>query len=235
MILLSSFLFSICLVRAEGVESIHQNNKGVEAFMDDRKKEAFETFSGAIVMEPESAILNYNLGLAFEANEEFDKAFQSYLKAAEIVAAQKSDPELRFQSFFNAARIKGEKEEIDEALRLYQEALAIHPDSQEAKTNIELLFKGGQGKGGKGKNGNNKDPGKDEKSEGDQQDQKNQNQQDQSRDREPNKPKPKQFKSEELSNQDVGKILNELRRQEEQIRAKFNDKRTRETPVDKDW
>ena len=49
------------------------------------------------------------------------------------------------------------------------------------------------------------------------------------------KPQPKKFKSEELSEGDVKKILQELKQQEQKIRAEFNRKEVKEQPRDKDW
>ncbi|RYZ86954.1 MAG: hypothetical protein EOP06_13550 [Proteobacteria bacterium] len=49
------------------------------------------------------------------------------------------------------------------------------------------------------------------------------------------KPQPKKFDSKELNEGDVKKILQELKQQEQKIRAEFNRKEAKEQPRDKDW
>ncbi|MGZ5280485.1 MAG: tetratricopeptide repeat protein, partial [Pseudobdellovibrionaceae bacterium] len=50
-----------------------------------------------------------------------------------------------------------------------------------------------------------------------------------------NKPQPQKFKSGELTQGDVNKILGEIKQQEQKIRAEFNKKETKDEPRDKDW
>lgn len=212
-------------VWAASLDTILENNKGVKALQEEKNREAFTIFSEAIVNHPEEAVLSYNLGLTFLANEEWDKALQAFSTAATTA----EDPALKFQSHFNAGVAAGAAKQIEVALSHYQEALEIDPNSQEVKTNIELLL---QNQGGGGSGGGDSDK-KEQKEDGDGQDE---NQQPQPQEQKPKeKPKPKPFKSEELSPQDAKKILDELRRQEEQIRAKFNNQRRKEQPVEKDW
>ena len=45
----------------------------------------------------------------------------------------------------------------------------------------------------------------------------------------------KKFKSENLSKEDVRRILNELKNQEQKIRQKINRKKIKEQPRDKQW
>ena len=51
----------------------------------------------------------------------------------------------------------------------------------------------------------------------------------------PQKPKPQPFKGENLSPTDVKKIMEELDRQEQRVRAEFSRKQQKEKPLEKDW
>jgi Ca-activated chloride channel family protein len=216
-------------VFAGPIDTVIKNKNALSDIEKGHFADANKTLSDAVVDNPKEAVLFYNLGVTYEENEEKDKAIQSYLASARLA----KDPDLQFSAYFNAARILGDMKQIEPAIAVYQKALEIHPESVEAKTNIELLFQGGGG-GGKGKNKDDKDKKEGEGENKDQSDQ--QNDQPKPSDQKKNeKPKPRPFDSKELSPQDAKKILDELKRQEEQVRAKFNEKRHRDTPVEKDW
>lgn len=228
-IILTLFSFSPDLLAspASQLDTIFKNNKAVKQMVEERHQEAFNILSQALVDAPGEAALSYNLGLTFESNEEKEKA----LKAYAIAAKQSGDPELKFSALFNAARMAGDLKQLDLAVSLYQQALDIKPDSVETKNNIELLFQASSGGGGG--ESDKKEKEKNEKGDNKKEQEPNQNQ---DRKNEPDKkPTPKPFQSKELSQQDVNKILDELRRQEENIRAKFNEKNRKESPVEKDW
>lgn len=210
---------------------ISRNNEAAESLKQKQSYQAYKDLTDLMSEAPFQPEVRMNLGLAFEMNEEFDKAIKEYL----LVASSALDPSIKFQAFFNAARLFGEKKKIPDALQYYQEALKIDPSSAEVKTNIELLFAQGGG-GGEG------DQQKDQKD--DKKDQKQDGKGDQEKDNPPPKPDdgkkkgknpPPRFKSEELSEQDVKNILEELKRQEQKNRAKMMDQSPKENSNGPDW
>ena len=213
-------------VFAENPSVVYKNNKAVDMFTDEKIVESKIQLEKEVVSYPKAPALHYNLGVVHENSKEPEKAIQEYLSTARI----SEDQDLKFQSLFNAARISGEQKNIPNALKYYQAALEIRPESQEVKNNIELLFQGNGGGGGDSE----KEQKSDQQKKDDKKDQKNPQPQDQKQDQN-KKQAPKPFKSEELSDQDVRRILDELKRQEEQIRAKMNNQKSKETPNGKDW
>ena len=185
--------------------------------------EAYRHLLGAIEQENFDSRLYLNLGLALEFNGDLDKSFLAYESAKKYSGG---DSRINFLSLYNAARIQGQQGKVDEALRLYQGALEIQPDSIEVKTNIELLTAmkqgGGQGQGGQGDEGdkNPQEPNSQDDSE---------NKQYQS-----GREQPRTFQSRELSEDDVRKILEEIKNQEQKIRAK-EQKNAKERSRAKDW
>jgi Ca-activated chloride channel homolog len=223
---------------AQGNElrGIITNNEGVDQMQKKNSSRSLEKFTGALGDLPFSPHVHLNIGDNFLLQQEFEKAikeFQQAIKNAPGDSAREKD--VKFFAHFNQAVALTELKKIDEALEQYQMALEFRPDSVETKTNIELLASqqgsgGGEGKDdkqnkdnkdGKGKQDNKKDQ-KDPK---DQKDQKVENP----------KPTPRPFKSEELSQQDVKRILEELKRQEEQIRARLQNEQRKDAPNEKDW
>jgi Ca-activated chloride channel family protein len=159
--------------------------------------------------------------------EKAQAAYESALKQA-------TNDETKFIANFNLGEFYQKAKKTEQALKYYQQALSLKPESRETKVNIELLTKEQQG-GGQGKNQDQKD--KDNK---DSKDNQNGDQQkdDKSNGEGPKSqgkaPKPK-FNSKELTQADVNKILGEIKQQEQKIRADFNKKDVKERPRDKDW
>lgn len=214
-------------------KGIRENNRAVESYRSEKPLEAFEGFSQALGTIPDDPTVHFNIGRTFAANKDADKALSEY----DVALGLGPDPELEFKLHFNKAWIFAEKKNFDSALQEFQEALRLKPDSKEVKKNIELLISssGGDGEGDqnqkqdskdqndKGKSGPNKD-----------QDQK-QDQKDQPKPGPTPKKSPKPFQSEQLSQQDVGKILEEIKRQEDQIRERIQREGAKEAPREKDW
>lgn len=224
--------FSLAAMADQSISGLQHNNKAIEHLENENLNMAEQSLLMAMAEDPNSPIPHMNLGLIYELGKNFEKAIKEY----ELVLRYTNLPdELKFAAHFNAGNAAAQNEDIDKALTHYQAALAVQPDSVETKTNIELLFKGGSGKG-KGKN-KNKNKNKNDKGEGegesDQQEQpQNQGQNEQEQPEKKEKPK---FNSENLTKEDVRKILEELKNQEQRIRALDYGAKSKEKSPEKDW
>lgn len=212
----------------ESVSSIFKNNSGVDKLKSEKPLEAYRDFKESLVDDPKNGVIHLNMGLTFQLNKEYDKAIQEY----SVAARESSNPEIKFDANFNAGTAATELKQYDRALAFYQAALEIQPDSKEAKTNIELLVQSKAG-GGSG------DDKQDDKKDGDGKSKSNQGQGQQPPQKNnpgpTNRNQPQPFKSQDLSKQDVDRLLNELKRQEEQIRGRIKEGKSQEAPPDKDW
>jgi Ca-activated chloride channel family protein len=229
-----SFVLSllVSLAFSSDLESVFSNRGGVQDLEKSNPAAATQKFIEALANSPYDARLHLNLGLSFELLGQADQAQAAYETAAKLA----DDPEVRFVANFNHAQLLQKAKKKDEALSFYEKALMDKPDSNETKVNIELLLQDQQG-GGEGKDQQeNKD--KDQKNEG--QDQKKDDKEKEGEDKpkeysKGNKPQPPKFKSEDLTQGDVNKILGEIKQQEQKIRAEFNKKDAKDKPKDKDW
>ncbi len=218
---------------ANFLQSIPLNNEGVQLLKDESHFQAYQKFVEALSHEPLSPWIHINLGLSFLRNEEPEKALGEF-ETASILA--QDNPEAQFMALFNIAKLKTDKKDIPGALQAYQKALEVNKDSIEVKTNIELLWQGGgEGKGDQEQKqdqegeGENKQP-----QDGDQENQDpKQDQGQQPQENKKNQPIP--FDSKELTPENVRKILEELKNQEQAIRANEQRKGMKESPRDKDW
>lgn len=241
------FLFSSAASASTTPSSFFSNRKGVDELKKSNPAAAQEQFLSSLAKNPFEAKLHLNLGLTYEVLGQADKAQASYETALKLA----KDDVTRFAANFNMGELAQKAQKTDEALKYYQEALKYNPESRETKVNIELLIQDQQGKGknqdkdqkqdpkdqnkdGKGQGQDKKDQ-KDQKDDQGKDDQQKDGKQDQPKKYGKNKPQPRKFKSEELSQGDVNKILGEIKQQEQKIRADFNKKDVKESPRDKDW
>src|SRR5690606_14691812 len=106
------------------------------------------------------------------------------------------------------------------------------PDAMQVKQNIELLWQQ-QGGGGKGDQQSENQEGESDQQDSQQDAQGDQNQQSNSQ---PQQRKPQPFKSQELSQDQVRKILEELKNQEQKIRAmEYEEKGGQNATTGKEW
>lgn len=209
-------------VSAASFESWQYNRSGLKKFQQKSFFPAYQDFLKALENDPFNPEVQLNIARTFEANEEWPKAEKAYRGALKIFN-EKS--QRRFEVLFNLAGVLGKQKRIDEALAAYQQALEIEPDSIEVKTNIELLWQSGGGGGS----------GDQQKPQDDKGDQQQQGQNDQPQPDQQKKPQPKPFQSQDLSQDDVKRILDEIKNQEQGIRAQDYDKGSKEAPRAKDW
>lgn len=209
------------------LSSIQLNNKGVESLKREDLVAAEQNFIQALAENPFNAIVHLNLGWTFEVQKKYDKALkenESVLRAIDL------PDDLKFIARFNAGNAAAQAQLVDSAVQYYQAALDLKPDSKEVKTNIELLFKSGAGKGKGDGGGKGKDQSENEEGQGQEPNDKNKDQSEQNQKKE----KPK-FDSQNLTKEDVRKILEELKSQEQKIRALEYGTQGKEASPEKDW
>lgn len=210
------------------LKSWQNNRAGVKDYNAKNWYGANQNFVKALEDDPLNPEVQLNLGLTYEANEEWDKAAAAYKGVLQLVPPNSA---LYFEAMFNLAGAYSHLQKIDQALEAYQACLEIKPDSLETKNNIELLWQGGGGGGGNGQDKDQKQQKEDQKD-----GRSNQEKREQAGPEPEQKPKqPKPFQSQEMNQQDVKRILDEIKNQEQAIRANEYDKSAKEAPRGKDW
>ncbi len=203
-----------------------ENNQAIEALKGKDPDTAETRLIKALGADPFNPILHLNLGWVFESEKKYDMAVREYESILQPVPGRTVSDRLKFIAHFNAGNALAENKNVAGALEQYQAALDLNPGSKETKTNIELLFKGGQGQGsgstGNKKNKDNSNNGKNQA--------KNPNQNFTNK----GNPKP-QFNSKDLTREDVRKILQEVQSEEQRVRAREYEQQTKDSPPQKDW
>jgi tetratricopeptide (TPR) repeat protein len=208
---------------ATTLESYSFNRDGVRMLGEKAYYPAYQNFLKALESDPLNPYLQLNLALALEASEDFERAEKAY-RGALNVAGQ--NPALRFQVLFNLAGVQAKRKKIEDALATYQAALELNPDSVEVKTNIELLWQGGGSGDGEGENQNQKQ---------DQKNGKGGNEPQKPDDNSAQKEKPKTPQPRPGDTEMEKRILDEIKNQEQSIRAKDYEKGAKDVPKAKDW
>ncbi len=207
---------------SHGLSEIWDNNKAVVHMQQEKFIEAHEEMTELVSKKPFDPIFQYNMGTSCMTVEEPEKAIQMY---GEILKQNPIPSTVEYVTYYNLGFLYSlEGGDIDKALHYYQQALNLNPTSVEIKTNIELLMAGGQG-GGKG----------DKKDKSDQPQDGEDGEQPQEPQKFTNKQQPNQFNSKNMSKSDVKKILEELKKQEQRIRAKHDRKGGKEVDREKNW
>lgn len=243
---LSLFLF---FSSAQNLELIYQNNKAVGAFQAEKKMDAYEQFLETLLINPYDPVVQFNVGSALNALGEEEKSEKLYKQLLVDVdqRLQKGLPsseqqqwlKVKFAILYNLGVLYQGQKNIDSALEFYQKALELLPDSKEVKTNIEMLISSGGGGKGQGQDKDQKN--QDQQGEGDsQQDQDGEGKQDQKQ-QQGKSPKDqqqkgkKEFDQSQMSMEDLKRIMEELKQQEQGIRSKVQRKGTKSEPKDKQW
>lgn len=215
---------------------------------NEKYEDALAKYYSLLEDDGERAATHSNIGVILNNMQKPEDSLKSLQHALKLAETQ-DDKEMVFKVRYNLGVYYGALKKIPEALDNYQAALDIVPDSQEIKTNIELLMqqqqknqkeqsgegeqnqdksKSGQDENKKDKQGNEPKDQKDPKDEKDGKD-------DQKKQSSP-KYQPRPFKGDQLSEGDVKKILGELKNQEQKIRANFEKKeKGKSKKNEKDW
>ena len=101
-------------------------------------KKSQQDYTSLLEKSPYDPATNYNLGLTFFKQKQFDQAFDGFARAAKH-AQPKS--KLQEQSFFNQGNTFVELQKLQEAINAYEKTLEINPNNDHAQHNIEIVKK----------------------------------------------------------------------------------------------
>ena len=221
------------------------NNEGVLYYYFEDTDSAKESFLKSLVLDPESTYVRYNLSLVDISEERIAAAEKELAYLEKKIWAKpnynKKGQEL-FKVMFARAFLKGAIKDIPGALKKYQEALELNPDSKAVKKNIELLLSGQSSESGspgdKGKSEKKSDKGdknKEQKKDGDSQDKDKDGQDETDEDKEVKGQDDETLKRKNLSPKEVEQILKEIKSQESRIRSQENSNYKGEGANGKTW
>jgi tetratricopeptide (TPR) repeat protein len=244
--LISFFVFT--MAHAQSLDLIYKNNSAARAFRAEKKMEAYEQFLSTLAIDPYDPTVQFNVGSVLNSLGEEEKSELLYkqllkdvdqkLKTGVPQEEQQNWLKVKFAILYNLGVFYQSQQKVDEALDSYQKALELIPQSKEIKTNIEMMLNasgGGKGKGDQKEKQKGDGQGEGESEPKDGEGDKEQDQKDQSNGDRKNEKQGKGFDQTQLSMEDLKRIMEELKQQEQGIRSKVQRKGTKSEPKEKQW
>ncbi len=213
--LLSSFLF------AQGHKQVKEGN---ELYAQGKYDEANNKYRDALIDNPESPIVHFNLGDVLYKKKNYEEAVKSFDKTT-----SSEDILQQSKSYYNLGNTLYRMGKLPESIQMYKKALELNPEDEDAKYNIEFVRT-------KIKNEAQKQPNQNQQQSSEQQEQQQseQKQDEQNKDQQ-NQEKPQQNNSEEekekqeqqlqqqqegqaqeISKEDAERILDALKNEEQE-------------------
>jgi len=109
--------------------------KGNAAMAAGKAEDALAHYDKAVAKLPAEAGVHFDRGAALYALSRFDEAGQEFLRATDS-----ADVALKAEAFRGLGNAHFKKEKFKEAVEAYKRALALRPDDQAAKRNLELAL-----------------------------------------------------------------------------------------------
>jgi Ca-activated chloride channel homolog len=111
-------------------------NRGNSYYAKQNFDAALEKYQDALINDPESKELHYNLGNAFYKKENYEEAVKEYGKAT-----YSKDISLQSRSYYNTGDCLYRMGKLPESIQFYKKALELDPKDEDAKYNIEFVQK----------------------------------------------------------------------------------------------
>src|SRR5262249_1967162 len=111
---------------------VEQGNAALKA---GKSEEALSHYEKAVAKLPGDPGAHFDRGAALYGLSRFEEAGQEFLRAT-----QAPDPALKASAFFNLGNAFFKKDKFKEAVEAYKRTLALRPDDQAAKWNLELAL-----------------------------------------------------------------------------------------------
>jgi len=172
--------------------------KGNAAMAAGKAEDALAHYDKAVAKLPAEAGVHFDRGAALYALSRFDEAGQEFLRATDS-----ADVALKAEAFRGLGNAHFKKDKFKDAVEAYKRALALRPDDQAAKRNLELALL--KKKEEEKKEQDNKDKDKDNKDKQDDKDKKDdQSKKDQDKDKDKQDKKDEQDKKDKKDDQKQG-------------------------------
>ncbi|NOY76344.1 MAG: tetratricopeptide repeat protein [Calditrichaeota bacterium] len=249
-LIIVQLLFLVCAL-AFGT-SLHADTarsrvkKGNEAFKNKKFDEALNKYQDALLKNPESPLIHFNVGDALYKKKNYKEALKSYQKAL-----NSKDIHVQEQAYYNLGNCLYKLGKLPESILSYKEALKLDPNDRDAKYNLEYVrrkLKENAKKKPQNRRQNQQQQKQQQQQQQKQNNQKNQNQQKkqqqqqkqqqqkQGQQKQQQKQQAQKQKKNEMSKKDAERILNALKNDEKKLQKKRQmHARGGRARVAKDW
>ncbi len=128
-IILNFILFSVLF--AQGHKQVKEGN---ELFFQEKYDEANNKYRDALLENPESPIIHFNIGDVLYKKKNYEEALKSFDKTTAA-----DDILLQSKSYYNLGNTLYRMGKLPESIQMYKKALELNPDDEDAKYNLEYV------------------------------------------------------------------------------------------------
>lgn len=214
-----------------------QVNEGNNLYKEEKFDEANNKYRDALLENPESPIIHFNIGDVLYKKRNYEEAIKSYEKSlsAEDILSQS-------ESYYNMGNTLFKLGKWPESILMYKKALELNPDDEDAKYNLEYVRAKLKDQAKKQPQQNQQQQqqqqqeqqSQNENSENEQQQQDQQNQSKSEQDQEQQQQQ-QAAETKEISKEDAERILDALKKEEQDLLQQHKAKKPGRAFRGKDW
>ena len=108
--------------------------EGNALYHEEKYDAASDKYQDAILSDPGSPLIQFNMGDALYKKNDYEKALESYQKSLDS-----DDALFQSKSYYNIGNTLYRLNKLPESILAYEQALKLNPDDEEAKYNLEFV------------------------------------------------------------------------------------------------
>lgn len=129
--LLTVSLTSLPLFAQGGSKKVAEGNK---LFAEEKYDEANTRYRDALIENPESPIIQFNIGGVEYKKRNFEEALKAYEKSV-----SSDDILMQSRAYYNIGNTLYQLKKLPESIQFYKKALELNPNDDDAKYNLEYV------------------------------------------------------------------------------------------------
>ncbi len=205
--------------------------EGNELYKQEKYVEALTKYRDAELDDPQSPVIQYNIGSALYKQRKYEESLQAYEKAL-----TSREAELHSRSYYNMGNTLYRMGKLPESIMAYKKALEANPDDFDAKHNLEFVRNKLKQQQQQQNQQDQQDQQQKQQGEGESGEEQQGEQQEQGQEGEEQEQQPQsQSRDEEMTKEEAERILNALKNDEKDLQEKRQVKAKGKVRVKKDW
>ncbi len=128
------FIVSVLSISASAQSGRKQVTEGNRLYLEEKYDEANNKYQDALLENPTSFSVQFNVGNVLYKKNNYEKALESYQKVLDT-----DDPLFQSQTYYNIGNTLYRSGKLPESILSYEQALKLNPEDQDAKYNLEYV------------------------------------------------------------------------------------------------
>jgi Ca-activated chloride channel family protein len=203
--------------------------EGNRLFSEEKYDEANNKYQDAMLEDPGSPVIQFNVGDVLYKKNSYEKAMEAYQKAMDS-----DDPLFQSKSYYNIGNTLYRNGKLPESILAYEQALKLNPDDQDAKYNLEFVRNKLKENADKQQQQPQQDQQPEQQPQNKNKDEDGQKEKQQKEQEESTPPSEEQEQKKEMSKEEAQRLLDALKENQEDLKKKQVKGKGRAS-VGKDW